>query len=636
MGEILRTRKILLLLVSVIFWLSGLYYLRHERNILEELYLQHQTSSLHMAWRTVVKSYHSAMQTYLESYILQPQVLSILREAQHESEQDQAVSRAKLYRLLAPVYEKMQRRDVRQLHFHTPDSYSFLRFHAPHWSGDSLAQSRPSVVIANRSHVTVQGFETGRVVAGFRNVFPLTDQGVDLGSVEISQPFESLRKEMWRLDRSNEFMLVYPAASLLPKLFEEQKKMYAPAPFGEEWMVEDEKQKLPDSPAPMAPAVTQLFADLRNIPGFAARMQSAQPGSIAFSVNSRFYKLTMLPLIDVSDELAAVLMALSPAPELEQVKHNFWQHLLIFSLMCLFGGGAAAMYLQSREIMEKNRQQYQKIANTISDGLFVVNGKDEIIFVNDGAAKILGYTAEEMTGKSPHTLFHTDLADGECQVSNVFVTGTGFKGEILFKHKDGSSFVSEVASEPMKHGENVVSVVTIFRDVTERRQMQERLLQMCNSDPLTKIYNRRYFLQVLETELQRSCRYGTPFSLVMCDIDHFKRINDTLGHAMGDKALNEIVAAIQNRIRAVDTFARWGGEEFVLLLANTGLADAVPLIEDIRETIAALNISGIGHLTVSFGVTSYREEDTTDTLIIRADMLLYTAKGSGRNCVRSA
>jgi len=195
--------------------------------------------------------------------------------------------------------------------------------------------------------------------------------------------------------------------------------------------------------------------------------------------------------------------------------------------------------------------------------------------------------------------------------------------------------VAEVASEPMFKKGQIVSAVTVFRDITERKKLEEQLLHLCNVDPLTNAFNRRYFHQVLEADVQKSKRYGTPFSLVMADIDHFKRVNDTFGHEAGDRVLKGIVTSIQKRIRSTDVFARWGGEEFVLLLANTSLPAAVPLVENILTNIRLLDFGEIGIVTVSFGVTDYRQDDSTDTLLNRADKLLYEAKNAGRNCIRT-
>lgn len=621
------------------FWCAGFFYLCNDRDTLEQFYLHSQTSTLEMTWKTVVKSYNSAMQAYFETYIQQPQVLEIIEEAQNGDEKEQAVQRERLFRYLTPAYQKLQQRDVRQLHFHTPDNRSFLRFHSPNFFGDSLAESRPSVVIANRDHVRVHGFETGRVMAGFRNVFPLSLNGKHLGTVELSQPFEALRKEMKSLDHGNEFLLVFQADLLLPKLIEEQRKLYAPSPFSSEWLVEDPLRKLPDSPPVLDPAVLKIFSHLADTPGFKQKIYGNQLISLAVLADKGFYKVSLIPLVDVEGVASAVLLSLSLAPDLDRLHHNFRQNLLVFSLMIFLALIVIFLYLYYRQIVYEKQQNFNLIANTMPDGLYVVNADEIITFVNEGASRILGYSSEEMVGSSPRALFFPPDAfqkKRNCSVHNVFLTKTGCRGEASFLRRDQSTFIAEIASQPMFRGEKVERVVTIFRDITERKQMEEKLLQMCNTDPLTMIFNRRYFQQTLETEIHRSRRYKSQFVLALCDIDYFKRINDTFGHAMGDKVLVEMSATIQRRIRSADVFARWGGEEFVLLLTSTALSEGVSVAEGILETVRTMQVDSVGDVTVSIGVTMYREEDTADTLLNRADMLLYEAKSAGRNCVRAA
>ena len=171
-------------------------------------------------------------------------------------------------------------------------------------------------------------------------------------------------------------------------------------------------------------------------------------------------------------------------------------------------------------------------------------------------------------------------------------------------------------------------------DVTKYKKNEEELLLLSITDTLTNIYNRRYFTRELQKEILRIERTGGTFSLIMLDIDHFKSINDRFGHSTGDLVLKKIAFALQQRIRKTDTIARWGGEEFVILLPETGIDAAADLAEELREHLQNKEIPDIGTVTASFGVTSYCAGDTSDSLISKADKLMYAAKAEGRNCVR--
>jgi len=174
---------------------------------------------------------------------------------------------------------------------------------------------------------------------------------------------------------------------------------------------------------------------------------------------------------------------------------------------------------------------------------------------------------------------------------------------------------------------------TTNRDVTALKQAEEQLQRLSTTDPLTGAYNRRMFMDLLAKELQRVDRYGEPFSLLMFDIDHFKAVNDQYGHDAGDRVLVEMVRLSMDTIRQSDALARWGGEEFMVLLPQTDGDMAYTLGERLRKHIARHTFIGAGHLTVSVGVTSCGSGDTIDSLLKRVDEALYSAKESGRNRV---
>jgi len=167
----------------------------------------------------------------------------------------------------------------------------------------------------------------------------------------------------------------------------------------------------------------------------------------------------------------------------------------------------------------------------------------------------------------------------------------------------------------------------------ELERYVKKIEQLSITDSLTKIYNRSKFESSLDYEIERSRRYGTPLSLIIFDIDHFKSINDTYGHLIGDSVLMEIANLIKNNIRSTDIFARWGGEEFVILAPNINKEQAKMLAEKIRKLIAHHRFKYVDHVTVSLGVTEFMPTDTKESFIKRADEALYLAKRKGRNRV---
>ena len=173
-------------------------------------------------------------------------------------------------------------------------------------------------------------------------------------------------------------------------------------------------------------------------------------------------------------------------------------------------------------------------------------------------------------------------------------------------------------------------------EIFERRKVEAELEYQASIDPLTSIINRRKFNETLSYELKREERYSNGLSLIICDLDRFKNINDEFGHDGGDQALIAFTRLISNAIRKSDVFARWGGEEFVILLPGTELEEAMKIASKLRLITEASMIPHVGRITTSFGVSEFQPGDSEESLIKRADMALFKAKENGRNRVEVA
>ncbi|NTV51138.1 MAG: diguanylate cyclase [Geobacteraceae bacterium] len=167
------------------------------------------------------------------------------------------------------------------------------------------------------------------------------------------------------------------------------------------------------------------------------------------------------------------------------------------------------------------------------------------------------------------------------------------------------------------------------------KQTRDLFERQARIDYLTGIYNRLMFTELLEAELQRARRYGSELSLIMFDLDHFKNINDTHGHNMGDHVLKEIAKLVSDTIRAHDIISRWGGEEFMLLAPKTDFHQAAILAEKLRVLFETHDFSDGLQVTASFGVTQFRGDDHADSFTARADEAMYMAKQNGRNRIET-
>ena len=169
------------------------------------------------------------------------------------------------------------------------------------------------------------------------------------------------------------------------------------------------------------------------------------------------------------------------------------------------------------------------------------------------------------------------------------------------------------------------------------KALSAQLRNIAYTDSLTKIYNRLHFAHFLDAEIDKVKRYGGKFSIIFFDLDHFKEVNDTYGHSVGDEVLACITEIVSGANRSADIFARYGGEEFIILTPETDISGALIHAERLRNDIDKFKFNTVGHITSSFGVTEFNAEiDSVETLFDRVDKALYQAKELGRNRVEKA
>lgn len=181
--------------------------------------------------------------------------------------------------------------------------------------------------------------------------------------------------------------------------------------------------------------------------------------------------------------------------------------------------------------------------------------------------------------------------------------------------------------------EDSKKVLAVLDDITELEKSKRKAEKLASIDSLTEINNRRNIIKILEENFQAAKRYGNKFSIIMTDIDNFKRINDELGHQTGDKVIQNTAKVIEGELRAVDNAGRYGGEEFLMVLPSTNLKEANLCAERIRKKIENMTKKPEEKVTLSLGVVEYREGMTLKNIIKEADILLYKAKKGGKNRV---
>lgn len=285
----------------------------------------------------------------------------------------------------------------------------------------------------------------------------------------------------------------------------------------------------------------------------------------------------------------------------------------------------------------------EKVLELLPVGVWILNRQGKIVYANSGARKIwagANYVGIEQFDEYIGWLRHDGrrINANEWAAARAIEKGeTTLSEEIEIQCFDGSRKVILNSALPIRNeaGE-IVGAVSVNVDVTERVRFEEMLKELANTDTLTGAYTRRRFHELLNEELGRSQRYGHPFSLIMFDIDRFKNINDSHGHGVGDQVLLAVSGHVRTHIRSTDYFARYGGDEFIILLPETGLTEAYALAEKLRQELTQTQVTTFEKVSCSFGIYQYQPGDSAEDMLRNTDSALYQAKGRGRNRVEAS
>jgi diguanylate cyclase (GGDEF)-like protein/PAS domain S-box-containing protein len=301
---------------------------------------------------------------------------------------------------------------------------------------------------------------------------------------------------------------------------------------------------------------------------------------------------------------------------------------------------------ESRAMVEQLKESEEKlrvIVETTPVPLVLTRLSDDtLLYVNKLTLELFRIPEGVQVVGQPASDFWADPSGRERMKAALF-EGQGHLGnfETRLKRPDGTWFWARLsAASTLFQGEDVLLVAV--EDITRRRELEDELRLHATTDFLTGIANRRHFIDLAEREFSRARRYGHALSVLMLDVDRFKRINDSFGHPVGDEVVKAVAATCRQALREIDHLGRMGGEEFAILLPETSREMAAQVAERVREAVdsASVTVDGLAEplrFTASIGLACLNAEVTAfDQMLMQADRALYKAKQAGRNCVRMA
>ncbi len=303
---------------------------------------------------------------------------------------------------------------------------------------------------------------------------------------------------------------------------------------------------------------------------------------------------------------------------------------------------------QTELALRESESRYRLLANHANDVIWTLNSNREFTYVSPSVQRLLGYSTDEMLALNFDSLLTTESAKLVKQQLDIIFEKIKQNGTSIpavtneYEHvrKNGTLIWTEITTTVMRdENGGQIGILGVTRDITERRKITRKLQKLAVTDPLTSLYNRRHFFDIAEQELERAKRYQHAVSLIMLDLDLFKNVNDTYGHLAGDMALKKVAQIIKETIRQVDIAARFGGEEFVILLPVTNTEQAVLLAERLRSNVRENPLilkNSVVEVSISVGISSKKAVDplSLEVLIHCADQALYQAKKMGRDQVQ--
>ncbi|WP_027854961.1 sensor domain-containing diguanylate cyclase [Marinobacterium litorale] len=627
-------RKLVFFSIILALIAGTLAYLERLRDVNVQQYLAHETELHRLALNAALEQFSLGMDLFLEQSVGHHEA-SLFAQGVVATGMERQRLRELMHKRLSSAYDTLRAHGIDQWQFHSADGYSFLRFHAPDRYGDFLLPYRPSLISMRQEPRVFDVFEAGRTFIGFRQLHPIYYGAEFVGSVETAVSVQRLREVLRRGDDSRIYQFLLRRGPIETVTLDQYRREFdmQPSRLGADYLVLSESMDA--EPEVQMATLSSLESALQIHPALDQKLASRQPFSLAIVAHQRHFAASFVPIQAIDGSLAAYLVSYSYAPLLRSINEDFYNDFVIVLLGFFIIGGLIMTLISKHAIMELQMNRLDAISDAVGEGIVVSNSAGKTIYVNSGAVEITGYSRQALMGFDIRRL--VDVPEAQCPIMATLRSAQPYDGEETLIHRDGAHIPVLLASRPLFEDDSVVGVVSVFRDITERKRMENRLVHLARTDELTELLNRRAFLEALAHQLALVHRGSSHGVLMMVDFDHFKQINDTYGHDAGDQVLKHFAEIAERCLRDTDTIGRLGGEEFAVLLPDTDVEGGQVMAERLRQAVAASPTVGDGFtvdMTLSIGLCPLRAEHREVTDILRqADGALYRAKARGRNRV---
>lgn len=597
----LRAQLIIAFIVMVTSATLTFYHLSQEKQYIKER-TERSSENIKLAFDSIVLDTEQLYRFRTRATMETKGVIEAMKNRDTEA----------LYLAILPRYNALREENphLMIMQFHAADGRSILRVHLKEKFGDDIASQRAMLREIHKEHKMVTGFEGGIAGIAFRVIMPIFDKGEYIGALEYGVDSGYFVDRIKHLTGSDSFVLIH-----------------------KDWFGAADKKKYTDEIG------EYYFSSALNereelMALYAFNNSSLEPRHIDYE--DKAYEINPLFLKDTRNRNLGMIIAINDVTGVSQnTADTIIDSLMVTAIMMILLWGLIE-YTFGGLIKKVNMQErYIKTILDSQKNIVVVTDGKALVFANQAFYDYFGYNSLDKF-RDEHSCICDFFESGE---SNEFLQPkidgllwTDYLIQYNMKEQKVKMTVGEQTSIFTVHAKRMeyageIRHVVVFTDIT-------KLNQLATQDVLTQVANRFQFDNVLEHSISLAQRYGRTLSILLIDIDFFKEVNDTYGHLIGDEVLKKLAYTLSEGIRKSDVIARWGGEEFVILLPDSELSSALKLAETLRVKVAETDFEPVvKQITCSIGVARWNEGENSDQLLKRVDEKLYTAKENGRNRV---
>lgn len=469
-----------IVLMIVIFAFITIYNLYLYKLKIEESYYQNNLITQKIAFDSSIDKFRLIATYIYDKEINKQEVLGFLyKSINSEKDEDKRYYKGLFYRALYPVFDYAKKDGIRQIHFQTSDNKSFLRFHNPSKFGDDLSNVRESIKYVNDNKIRVDIFETGKILSGFRNIFPLSYDGKHIGSVEVSLSLKLMIDSLQNLDNRKEYHFILNKDFIESKIFEQQKYLYTQSIISPDFLEEDSKSILDDSAKPFSNLAEKINKEISKNKKIQKSLKEKNFLSEILELNNKKYDVVFLPLKGMNNKIEGYLISYSEANNIPTIITYFSFFIFVIIFGCFLILILLKIIKDRTENLNDERNWFFQINNSLSEGLYVTDLNSKIKYINPIACQILGYKEDELIGKNAHYQFHHHEKNNysqkeDCNILSKINLNENFQSdEEYFRLKNGNLIPVEINAQKLIYDKNHETITT-FRDLTLKKELENK------------------------------------------------------------------------------------------------------------------------------------------------------------------